>query len=281
MPIDPQRLLATPPIETRHRLNKRDTMLYALAIGADELHYVYEDGLVALPTMAVVLAYPGFIWRDPALGADWRRILHGEQSIEIHRPLPVEGSFIGLTRIEAVADKGFGKGAVVTMSRTISSDDGTLYAIARMTTFLRGDGGCGSAGPASPPPAALPADRAPDIGLALPTATNQAMLYRLLGDDNPLHIDPAVARAGGFDRPILHGLCSYGVVGRALLEVLCDTDPARLTRIDARFSAPVYPGETIATEIWRLGPGEAAFRARVVERDIIVLTNGFARFTAS
>ncbi|RYD59928.1 MAG: MaoC family dehydratase [Sphingomonadales bacterium] len=274
--IDPGALIARAPIETRHSLTAKDSILYALGVGAEELRFVYEADLKALPMMAVILAYPGFFWRDPQYGADWQRILHGEQSVTIHRTLPSEGAFVGKTRFEAVEDKGSDKGAVVLVTRTIEDADGILYATDRRTAFLRGDGGCGSAGAAIPRPQPVPADRAPDAVVTLPTALNQAQLYRLSGDLNPLHIDPEVARAAGFDRPILHGLCSYGVAGRAVLQAVAGNDPARLTRLDARFSAPVYPGETMETRIWREGDTKARFEARVVERDLRVLTHGYA-----
>lgn len=275
--IDPAKLLAMAPIESRQTLTRRDTMLYALGVGASDLGHVYEENLQALPTMAVVLAAPGFLWRDPELGADWKKILHGEQMLELHRPLPVEGELVGHTRFEAVEDKGPDKGAIVLVSRAIATADGTRLATVRMKTFMRGDGGCGSAGPPLPVPPPLP-DRAPDAAVALPTAPNQALIYRLSGDYNPLHIDPAVAKAGGFDAPILHGLCTYGVAGRALLAHLSARGRTALRRVDVRFSAPVYPGETIVTEIWDTGPGALAFRARVAERDVVVLTNGVAEY---
>lgn len=277
--IDPAALIVRTPIETRHELSERDTILYALSIGATQLDFVYEARLQALPMMAVILAYPGFFWRDPEYGADWQRILHGEQSVTIHRPLPVSGTFIGRTRFEGVEDKGADKGAVVLATRTIEGTDGTLYATDRRTAFLRGDGGCGSAGATIPRPDPVPADRDPDAIVTVPTDPGQALLYRLSGDLNPLHIDPDVARAAGFDRPILHGLCSYGVAGRAVLHALADNDPTRLARLDARFSAPVYPGETIETRIWRTGERQARFDARVVERDLRVLTHGYVELT--
>lgn len=279
MALDPDKLLALPPIITHQTLTRRDTILYALGIGASDLNFVFEERLKALPTMAVVLGYPGFIWRDPAMGVNWQRILHGEQSAILHAPLPVEGEIVGTTRIEALFDKGADKGAIALVTREIHDGNGTHLATVRATTFLRGDGGFGGSADGTPKPHPLP-DRAPDTVITLPTAANQALLYRLSGDLNPLHIDPAVATGAGFAGPILHGLATYGVVGRALLAGACGNDPARLTRMDARFSSPVYPGETIETAIWDEGNGRLAFRARVVERDLIVLTNGFAETTA-
>jgi acyl dehydratase len=280
MTIDPAKLLTMPPIVVRHTLTQKDTILYALGIGATELPFVYEAGLHALPTMAVVLGYPGFIWRDPALGANWQKILHGEQSTILHAPLPVEGEIVGETRIEALFDKGADKGAIALVTREIHDSHGTHLATSRATTFLRGDGGFGGTSDGAPVPHPLPTDRPADVSITLSTADNLAHIYRLSGDLNPLHIDPAVATGAGFAGPILHGLATYGIVGRALLLARCANDPARLRRMDCRFSSPVYPGETITTEIWDEacdGSGSRlAFRARVVERDLIVLTNGYA-----
>lgn len=262
-------------METRQILTRRDTIIYALGVGAHELDFAYEEQLRALPTLAVVLTYPGFFWADPAFGADWKRLVHGEQSVTIHNPLPCEGEFVGSTVFEGVDDKGPGKGAVVQVARTITGVDGTLYAVDRRTAFLRGDGGCGSAGMALHKPEPVVANRDPDLVVTLATAPEQALIYRLSGDLNPLHVDPAVAKAGGFDRPILQGLCTYGVVGRALIAALCNNRTDRLRRLDARFSSPVYPGETIETRIWT-GNGPARFEAYSVEREVRVLSHGSA-----
>jgi acyl dehydratase len=275
MAIDPDKLLAMKPIITRQVLTPRDTILYALGIGATELDFLFEERLKALPTMAVTLGYPGFIWRDPALGANWQKILHGEQSTILHASLPVAGEIVGSTRIEALYDKGADKGALAMVTREIHDGSGQHLATSRSMTFLRGDGGFGGSSEGAPVPHPLP-DRAPDHVVTLATAANQAQIYRLSGDLNPLHIDPDVATGAGFDAPILHGLATYGVIGRALLAARCGNDPARLKRIDGRFSSPVYPGETIETSIWDEESGKLAFRARVVERDKIVFTNGYA-----
>jgi acyl dehydratase len=283
MPFDPQVLLDLPPIETRQKINPFKVMLYALGIGADELPFVYEEGLQVLPTMAVVMTYPGFIWRDPAFNVTWQKILHAETSAVLHRPLPTEGELIGKTTFGPILDKGADKGAIVYQTREIYTQDGVHVATVRNTSFLRGDGGFGGSPEGQPVPHAIP-DRTPDIVVPLTTKDDQALIYRLAsGDMNPLHADPAVAKAAGFDRPILHGLATYGVAGRALLGALADNDPARIRRIDARFSSPVFPGETIETAIWREDDGpnglkSAAFRCRVVERDLIVLNNGYVEF---
>lgn len=275
MAIDPDKLLSMAPIVTRQTLTARDTILYALGVGASDLDFLFEERLKALPTMAVTLGYPGFIWRDPALGANWQKVLHGEQSTILHAPLPVEGEITGSTVIEALYDKGADKGTLAMVTREIHDGAGTHLATSRSMTFLRGDGGFGGSAEGAPVPHAIP-DRAPDDVVTLSTAANLAQIYRLSGDLNPLHIDPDVAKAGGFDAPILHGLATYGVIGRALLAARCGNDPARLKRLDGRFSSPVYPGETIETSIWDEEGGKLAFRARVVERDKIIFTNGYA-----
>lgn len=278
MSFDPQKLLAMPPVVTHHEFTRRDTMLYALGVGATELPFIYEKELEALPTMAVVMAYPGFFWSQPEMGVNWKKLLHGEQSIELHAPLPVEAKLRGETKIVAIYDKGADKGSLARSVRKIF-DVGTGSQLATVTSssFLRGDGGHGGSDGQPPAPHAVP-DRQPDDRLVLCTAPNQAAIYRLSGDYNPLHIDPAVATAGGFPNPILHGLCTYGVAGRAVLKLLCANDPARLRRMDVRFSSPVFPGETIATEVWREGNGCAAFRSTVLERGVVVLNNGYVEF---
>ncbi len=271
--FDPDLLLNLPPIEVRNRLTPNKVMLYALGVGATELPFVYEENLRTLPTMAVTMGYPGFIWRDPAYKVDWKRLLHGETGFTLHAPMPTTGGLIGRTRFGPIFDKGPEKGAIVYQKRTVHHEDGTHIATVRNANFLRGDGGFGGSSEGQPQPQPIP-DRAPDDILALPTALNQALIYRLSGDMNPLHADPAVAQAAGFRAPILHGLCTFGVAGRALLAAVCGNDTARVTRMDVRFSSPVYPGETIVTEIWREGGGRVVFRCKVAERDLVVLNNG-------
>ena len=282
MPIDYAKLKAWPFPDLEHSYTAKDTILYALGVGCgadpidrSELPFVYEDGLKALPTMAVVLGYPGFWLKDPNTGVDWRKVLHGEQGLLIHKPLPATSTVIGRTRVTEIIDKGPGKGALLLSERdVIDKASGDLLATLTSTTFIRGEGGFGGPSGPSPEPNPLP-ERAPDMAVELPTLPQAALIYRLSGDYNPLHADPDVAAGAGFPRPILHGLCTYAVAGRAILKACCDNDPARLTRLDLRFSAPVLPGETVRTEIWRDG-SQVSFRARVVERDIVVLNNGRA-----
>ena len=284
MPIDYQKLKTWPIPRIEQRYTERDTMLYALGLGCgadpldrDDLRFVYEDGLRALPMMGVVLAGPGFWLKDPATGVDWRKVLHGEQGLIVHAPLPASGAVVGTSRITEIIDRG-DKGAFMYSEREVVDQAGNKLCTLTSTTVLRGDGGFGGPTGPAPEPHALPS-RVPDLAVDLPTLPQAALIYRLSGDYNPLHADPEVAKAVGYDRPILHGLCSFGVAGRAILKACCGNDPARLTDMRLRFSAPVLPGETIRTELWRDGP-VVSFRARVVERDVVVLNNGRAVIAA-
>ncbi len=287
MAIDYQKLKQFPFEDVVQTYSAKDCILYALGlgVGADpldpqQLRFVFEDGLQMLPTMPVVLGSPGFWPMNPATGIAWKSVLHGEQGLVVHRPLPTSGTVVGKLRIEEIIDKGPGKGALIYARRDIHEQaSGALLCSLSSTAFCRADGGFG--GPAGPtrPPHEVPA-RDPDLACDLKTLPQAALIYRLSGDYNPLHADPRVAATAGFDRPILHGLCTYGVAGFALLKTLCGYDPRRVRRLDVRFSSPVYPGETIRTEIWRDGPGRASFRARVVERDVVVLNNGLLEYSA-
>jgi acyl dehydratase len=282
MPLDPHKVLNWKFPEVEHTYTEKDTILYALGLGCgsdpdapDDLRFVYERGLLALPTMAVVLAYPGNWLESGESTADYSKVLHGEQSLTLHRPVPPAGTVVGRTRIVDLLDKGRDKGAVLYTERAIL-DKGSGAPIATMasTTMLRGDGGWGGKPGPQPAPHTLP-EAAPELTLDLKTHPNSALIYRLSGDRNPLHADPKAAAAGGFKSPILHGLCTFGVVGRALVKACCGGNPARLKSMQVRFSAPVFPGETIRTDMWPDG-GRVSFRARVVERDVVVLNNGLA-----
>lgn len=287
MPIDPEALRQWPIAEIEHTYIARDTMLYALGLGfgadpidENELQFVYEDRLKAMPSMAVVLGYPGFWIGDPRTGADWKKVLHGEQVIEIFKPLPTAATVIGRSRVTGLFDKGRDKGAVLVSERNvIDKSTGDVLCRLTSTTMLRGDGGFGGPSGPLPAPHPLPA-RAPDQAASIATLPQAALIYRLSGDYNPLHADPAVARSGGFEKPILHGLCTFGVVCRALLDTVCGNDPSKLRKMQVRFSAPVYPGETIVTEFWKEAGGVISFRAKVRERDLVVINNGRAEVTA-
>ena len=282
MAIDYQKLLALKIPEVVHRYAEKDTILYALGLGLGqdpmnegELTYVYEKNLRALPTMAVVLGYPGFWIRDLDTGIDWVKLLHGEQGVRLHQPLPARGDVVGVTRVVDVVDKGPGKGALVYTERSIvDRASGKPLATLTQTTFCRGDGGFGGPQRDTPKPHALP-ERDPELICDWATRPETALIYRLNGDFNPLHAEPAAAKAAGFPRPIMHGLATFGVAGYALVKTVCGNDPSRLEAVHARFSAPVFPGETIRTEMWRDG-WRVSFRARAVERDVIVINNGVA-----
>ncbi len=244
--------------------------------------FVYEGapgGLRSLPTLAVVLGYPGLWMRDSASGIDWVKVVHGECGLTVNRPLPAAGTVIGRTRVTRIVDKGPEKGALVTTERTIYDEaSGVLYATVRNVSFCRGDGGYSASGQPSDAPLTSPRETPsgdPQFSDDQPTRPDTALLYRLLADPNPLHADPDVAAEAGFERPILHGLATYGVACVSLLRALCDFDPRRLKSMDVRFSAPVFPGETIRTEMWRSGK-DIWFTSRVLERDSIVLQHGRA-----
>ncbi|MFY2834659.1 MaoC/PaaZ C-terminal domain-containing protein [Achromobacter xylosoxidans] len=283
--INPERLLARHFAPIEHRYTRRDTALYALGVGlgahpADEreLRYVYEgadgEALLALPTMANVLAYPGFWAREPDSGIDWRRLVHAEQEIRLHAPLPAAASVVGLNRISGLWDKGEGKGALLRQTREIR-DAATSVLLATVTqlSLLRGDGGFGPGGSDGAPPAPHPMpERAPDAVCDLPTLPQAALLYRLSGDLNPLHADPRVARAAGFDRPILHGMATMGVAAHAVLREVLDYQPGRLAGMRLRFTSAVYPGDTLRNEIWVDG-NTATLRTSALERNVVVLNH--------
>lgn len=289
MAIDYHALKAWPFPDIEHTYTERETALYALSVGFGNdpldrgaLNYTYGPALAAAPTMAAVLGFPGQWMKNPQSGIDWVKVVHGEQLVRLHQPLPAAGTVVGRSRIKAIVDKGRGKGAQVLIQRDVlDKKSGALLASVEQLNFCRGDGGFTENG--QPGDAALPAapnvpQTQPDLVCDIGTRPESALLYRLNGDPNPLHVDPEVARAAGFDRPILHGLATYGITGHAILRAICSYDSQRLKMLHVRFSAPVMPGETIRTEIWTCpeDTSRVLFRALSVERDIIVLNNGIA-----
>ena len=280
MALDPQALLQRRFAPVEHRFTARDTMLYALGVGlgADpldrgQLRYVVEDGLAALPTLANVLAYPGFWARESDTGIDWRRLLHAEQAIALHAPLPVEGLVVGRNRVSGLWDKGQARGTLMQQVRELEDADGRPLATVTQLTLLRGDGGRGSAGEGAPPaPHSLP-ERSADAVCDLPTLPQAALIYRLSGDHNPLHADPSVAAAAGFPRPILHGMCTMGVAAHAVLRSVLDYDAARVAAMRVRFTAAVFPGDTLRTELWIDGD-VVSLRTTALERAVVVLDKG-------
>jgi acyl dehydratase len=272
--------LEIPPVEQAY--GPKDCMLYALGVGLghdptneDELAFVYEKKLKVLPTMATVIGHSGSLARNPNAGIDWVKVVNGEQGFTLHRPLDASDVIVGHTRLVEVIDKGAGKGALLLTERKITDKKtGEAIATVTQTIFCRGDGGFGGPPRDAPLPHPIP-ERKPDAICDLGTRPEMALIYRLSGDYNPLHAEPAFAKAAGFERPILHGLGPFGVSGHAVLKTICGYDPARVTAFAGRFSAPVYPGETVRTEMWRDGH-VVSFRARVVERDVIAINNGRA-----
>ena len=274
MTLDYHRLKATEFDALPHRYGADDCILYALGVGAGlsddpvlgaEIQYLYEEKLRALPSMVSVIAYPGFWMRDPVHGIDWRNVVHGEQRITLLCPLATTANVYSLSRVTRVTDKGDRSGAVVVTERAII-DEATRQPIASIeqVNVCRGDGGysAGASELSDPPlqPIPHPPERDPDNFLTVPTSRNQAAIYRLAGDRNPLHIDPDSARLAGLPGPILHGAALAGLVSRVLL-----TQPqpveAFLSRLDIRFTGVAYPGMPVVVERW-FEPDYVAFRCR-------------------
>lgn len=278
MPIDPAAVGATGEPHERS-WDSKDCILYALGVGAgvDELAFTTENTAdtpqQVLPTMAVVIGAGGFGAFGKIGSFNPAMLVHGEQAVTVHRPIPVAGTVRTVATITGIFDKG--KGALV-VSESVSTDAATGEPLFTntMSAFIRGEGGWGGdRGPSGPRNVAP--DREPDHVIRYETRIDQALLYRLSGDRNPLHSDPAFARMGGFDRPILHGLCTYGFTGRALLHTLCASDPARFGTMEGRFSSPVFPGESLTVHLWADDAG-ALFRTSG-EDGRVVLEGG--RFT--
>jgi acyl dehydratase len=271
--------------EVGQSYSRRDTILYALGIGlgadpldAGQLRYVYEKELQALPTMATVLGWAGSCWSDPRSGADYVKLVHGEQHLRLFKPLPVEANVSARDRVLSLTDLGASKGAIARVARELfDAVSGDLLAECTNVLFLRGDGGFSErSGVSDPRPQSLaaPPAREPDIQTELTSLPQSALIFRLNGDYNALHVDPEVARTAGFPRPILHGLCSFGMAGHAVLKSCCGYDAARIRSIAARFTAPVFPGDTLRFSIWRAGQEVLYFRAHVDAREQVVLDHG-------
>jgi acyl dehydratase len=281
MGLNYERIMAYRPADIAVSYGAHECILYALGIGLGmdpldpgALKFVYERaGLEAFPTMAVVLGWPGRM-TDPAFGIDERLVVAGDLKVVLHRPLAPEARLVSRPRVKEVIDKGPGNAAIILNTRDLLAEDGTPVATVDSSTFARKHGGFGGKATQTPPQHAVP-QTAPQMTCDLPTPPNLALLYRLNGDENPLHADPGRAKEAGFERPILHGAASFGVAAHAVLRTCADYRPQRLASFEARFSRPVFPGETIRTEMWRDGE-RVSFQCRVVGRDEIVLSNGLA-----
>jgi len=267
---------------------ERDTMLYALGVGAgtEDLSFTTENShdiaQQVLPTFAVICC-TGFAAAGKVGSFNFGMLLHGSQEIRLHKPLPPAGSLSVVGEVADIQDKGEGKNGII-MLRGLGTDPATgeLVVETLSTAVIRGAGGFGGQ-PGQRPAAPEFPDREPDARIAMPTREDQALIYRLSGDRNPLHSDPWFARElAGFEKPILHGLCTYGFAGRALLGELAGNDAAKLTAVAARFSAPVFPGETLTTSIWRTEPGKAIYRTEASGPDgsnaRVVLDDGVAEY---
>ncbi|AVA38169.1 MaoC/PaaZ C-terminal domain-containing protein [Cupriavidus metallidurans] len=286
MAIDYRRLKGWEFDEQVTRYKEEDCIRYALSLGMasdplDEadLKYVHEDDLRVVPTFLATVGAPGAWASDPRTGIDWMQILHGEHRMRFHGALAGAGAVHSKTRVSRVVDKGAGKGALVVTERSITDhNSGEPLATVEHVSFCRADGGFttrDTPGDAAPE-ALLPVPLGePDVAMEMPTLPSAALLYRLNGDRNPIHALPAAARQAGFERPILHGLCTYGMAARAVLRHACGGQPARLASLSARFSAPVIPGETLRAEMWRV-EDQVRFRVVAKERDVVVLSHGTA-----
>ncbi|MFK7864530.1 MAG: MaoC/PaaZ C-terminal domain-containing protein [Pseudohongiellaceae bacterium] len=280
MTIDPNYLLNRQFPKIRQTYTEKDCMLYALGVGMgmnplDEncLRFVFEEQLKVVPSQAVMMAHPGFWANEEDIGMDWRKLLHVSQEIVFHNTLPTAATVEATTAISEVSDRGEKLGALVTFGRLVRDvETGKELCTITSTILCRGDGGCGGGRKASPKTAVIPKTE-PDLVCDLPTYPQQALLYRLSGDFNPLHASPTAAQEVGFKSPILHGLCTMGIATHALLKSCCDYDTSLFNRIRLRFSAPVYPGDTIRTEMWKHG-NEVLFRCKSLEQDSIVINNG-------
>jgi acyl dehydratase len=277
MPINPDAVgQESDPVSTSW--TSKDALLYAVGIGAgtDELAFTTENtngvDQRVFPTMAVVLGWgTGSAMRgigsfNPAM------LVHGEQRVTLHKPIPPEGSATLKSKLVGIYDKG--KAAVVATETTATDEaDGTPLYTNYSSAFIRGEGGWGGdRGPSGP--RNVPPERDPDHQVTYQTSPDQALVYRLSGDRNPLHSDPSFAAMGGFDRPILHGLCTYGFTGRALLHTLCGSDPARFQHIEGRFSSPVLPGDALTISMWETGPGEAVFTTSKQDGTVVIDQGG-------
>lgn len=275
MGFDPERLLAWDFGEQRQSYDARDAILYALGVGlpftsgeSGDLAFLMEDRLKVLPAFGVTLATPGMWPKLPALEIDWVRVLHMAHAVRFEAPLPPEARVASRARITELYDRGADKGAVCILRREVrDAEDDRLYCTIDQTVALRGNGGFGGAVMPRAERPAMP-DRTPDHAESVPTSARAAYVYRLSGDYNPLHSDYDVARRAGFDRPILHGLASYGTVCAVIVRAFCGGDVARLASLDLRFAGIVFPGDRLDFRLWKEGR-RVFFEALIGERTVL------------
>lgn len=285
MPINPDAVGAeSEPVE--RSWTSKDALLYALGVGAGqldptgfELQFTTENSKdvrqQVLPTFAVIVGGGGGGAMGKVGSFNFAMLVHGEQAIELHQPIPVEGTVRTTSKIVGIYDKGSGA-VIASEARSVDAATGEPMFTTRSSAFIRGEGGFGGdRGPSGPRNA--PPDRDPDHVVTYDTRPDQALLYRLSGDRNPLHSDPEFAKMAGFPAPILHGLCTYGFTGRALLHALCGSDPTRFTGMEARFSKPVMPGDSLTVRMWVDG-GAAVFQT-ATQRGDTVIDQGRVTFT--
>ena len=278
MPIDPEKAVGAELPSSTAEWDAERVILYHLGIGAGaarptdpaELEYTYERRLKVLPSFGVIPVFGalGSLASIPGIEVNFALLLHGEQDVELHRPIPVAARVESQGCVKQIFDKG--SGALIQLEVETREQGGAPLFTNRFGLFARGEGGFG--GESGPPPANPPPSRDPDRVVDSPTTVGQALLYRLSGDRNPLHVDPEYAKGGGFDRPILHGLCSFGIVCKAVVDGLLDGDVANVARYQVRFSGVVFPGETIRTSMWREGD-RILIHAVTAERDSKVISN--------
>ncbi len=287
MPItvhDVEEVIAQQREELPGEYGDRDTLLYAVAIGLgrdpldeNELPYVCEtSGEKVLPTVASILSAPikqGKASPMTFLGKmNFNMMLHGEQRLQVHQPIPPKAKTLISSYVSGVYDKGEKKGTLVTLDTDVKLEDGSALFTQGSTLFFRADGGFGGSADGAPVPHPIP-DRKPDAVCEMPGRSDQALIYALCGDRNPIHRDPKIAKMAGFDKPISHGLCSYGISCYAVLKTLLDYDHEAITGFDVRFSSPAYPGETQVVEMWQDGK-VISFRTSIKERDVVCINNG-------
>jgi acyl dehydratase len=275
MPVDPS-AVGRKLDSTTFTYSEKEVMLYALGVGAgtEDLTFTYERDLKVLPTFAVIPAFPALFAMGNVMQVNPMMVLHGEQRIELFASIPTRATLTTTPTIKGIFDKI--KGALIVIDADTVDEKGKLLFRNTFGTFARGEGGFGGdRGPSGPKN--VPPDRKPDAVIEMKTLPQQALIYRLSGDMNPLHADPDFAKMAGYDRPILHGLCTFGHVGRAVLQACCGNDPAKFQAFEVRFSGVVFPGETIVTEMWKEGASSVIVQARTKERGEVVISAAAAK----